>query len=522
MSDRYILDRELPFFLATQHESCPNRGPSWASHRTDRGLTIAGVRITLSVRVRNFPQKKLKVNCCKVFNFKMKLKRTLFTFCLSACLLVIGLNISNMAIAKEPTPKSGKVVWIEENSDPNVLGWMQGSPPPPDKIIRFADGSYFEFPQMRWSVCHFQQLMPTKAVSRGLSLAVPFEKKELPEIDKVTFTPWEATLPMTWQQSLSANFTDGILVLHHGKTIYEKFSGCLTPTNRHAAMSLTKSFVGLLGEMLVAENKLDENQPVKHYIPELAKSAFGDATVRQVLDMTTGLDFSEDYADPNAEIWQHAAAGNPLPKPEGYQGPGTYFEFLQTVQKQGKHGQSFGYKTVNTDVLGWLIARVTGQPLTEVLSEKIWSKIGADIDAYFTVDSIGTPFAGGGLNAGLRDMARFGQMMLDNGVFARQRVVPEAVIQNIRKGGDRRAFADAGYSLLKGWSYRSMWWVTHNEHGAFMARGVHGQSLYVDPKADMVIARFASYPVAGNAANDPTTLPAYQAVADYLLQLDQR
>jgi CubicO group peptidase (beta-lactamase class C family) len=110
-------------------------------------------------------------------------------------------------------------------------------------------------------------------------------------------------------------------------------------------------------------------------------------------------------------------------------------------------------------------------------------------------------------------------MILNNGKFANRQVVPEAVIRQIHLGGDQQVFAKAGYSLLSGWSYRSMWWITHNQHGAFMARGVHGQSLYIDPKADMVIARFASYPVASNAANDPTTLPAYQAVADYLLQL---
>ncbi|MDR9405480.1 MAG: serine hydrolase, partial [Halothece sp. Uz-M2-17] len=156
------------------------------------------------------------------------------------------------------------------------------------------------------------------------------------------------------------------------------------------------------------------------------------------------------------------------------------------------------------------------------LSEKIWSKIGADQSAYFTVDSIGTPFAGGGMNASLRDLARFGQMIIDNGRVGEQQVVPESVIANIRQGSDRAAFADAGYSLLEGWSYRSMWWITHNAHGAFMARGVHGQSLYLDPQADLVIARFASHPVAGNAANDPTTLPAYQAVAEYLLQRDRQ
>ncbi|MEB3211459.1 MAG: serine hydrolase, partial [Leptolyngbyaceae bacterium] len=402
----------------------------------------------------------------------------------------------------------------------NLFQWMEGAPPPADKIIRFDDNSFAQFPQWRWTVCNFQQLMPTKAVSRRLSPDIPLEYAEAAGIDEVTFTPLGQAEPMTWQQSLAANFTDGILVMHHGKVVYETYAGCLDPAERHGAMSMTKSFVGLLGELLVAEGQLDEGKLVQEYIPELKESAFGDATVRQVLDMTTGLQYSEDYADPNAEVWQHAAAGNPLPKPADYTGPRTYFEFLQTVQKQGEHGISFAYKTINTDVLGWLISRVTGQPVTEVLSEKVWSKIGADFDAYMSVDSIGTPFSGGGLSAGLRDMARFGQMMLNDGKVGDEQVVPLAVIESIRGGGDRRAFEAAGYSLLQGWSYRSMWWSTHNAHGAFMARGVHGQALYIDPTADMVIARFASHPVAGNAAIDPTSLPAYEALADYLMMVD--
>ncbi len=161
--------------------------------------------------------------------------------------------------------------------------------------------------------------------------------------------------------------------MHHGKVVYEAYSGCLKPDNRHGAMSMTKSFIGLLGEMLVVSGQLDENQLVREYIPELAESAFGDATVRQVLDMRTGLAYSEDYADPNAEIWQHAAAGNPLPKPADYTGPRTYFEFLQTVQKEGS---SFAYKTINTDVLGWLISRVTNQSVTDILSGKNMEQTG--------------------------------------------------------------------------------------------------------------------------------------------------
>ncbi|MGP2490902.1 serine hydrolase domain-containing protein [Mesorhizobium sp. PUT5] len=405
-----------------------------------------------------------------------------------------------------------------EASDPVKLGWMIGAPPPPDKIIRFSDPDYFSFPKLRWTVCHFRQLMPTVGVSRGLGAPIPFERKIDDRIDAVTFTPLGGGAPMTWAQSLSANYTDGIVVLHDGVIVYERYAGCLDDAGKHGAMSVTKSLTGLLGEMLVAEGKLDETAKVATIVPELAKSAFGDATARQVLDMTTGLRYSEDYSDPDADVWRHGAAGNPLPKPEGYTGPRSYFEYLETVAKEGEHGAAFGYKTINTDALGWIIARVTGKSVADLLAERIWGQMGAEQDAYYTVDSIGTPFAGGGLNAGLSDLARIGQLMLDDGVFDGRRLIPKAAIDSIRAGGDKAAFSKAGYTLLDGWSYRGMWWVTHNEDGAFMARGVHGQAIYVDPKARMVIARFASTPQAGNAANDPTSLPAYDAVAKYLMK----
>jgi len=356
--------------------------------------------------------------------------------------------------------------------------------------------------------------------SRGLGAPIPLKRRIDAAIDAITFTPLGGGSPMTWTQSLAANYTDGIVVLHEGVIVYEHYAGCLNDAGKHGAMSVTKSLTGLLGEMLVAEGKLDETAKVATIVPELAESAFGDATVRQVLDMTTGLAYNEDYADPDADVWRYGTAGNPLPKPEGYTGPRTYFEYLETVVKQGEHGAAFGYKTINTDALGWIIARVTGKSVADLLADRIWSQMGAEQDAYYTVDSIGTPFAGGGLNAGLRDLARIGQLMLDGGVIDGQRLIPEAAIESIRAGGDKTAFAKAGYTLLKGWSYRGMWWMTHNENGAYMARGVHGQALYVDPKARMVIARFASTPQAGNAANDPTSLPAYDAVAKHLMDID--
>ncbi|MNP98138.1 6-aminohexanoate-dimer hydrolase [compost metagenome] len=402
-------------------------------------------------------------------------------------------------------------------SDPARLGWMTGSPPPPDRTLRFDDGSYFRFPAMRWSVSNFRQLMPTVNVSRGLGAPTALPQALRKDIDTLRFTPLDAKTLMTWDASLAATYTDGILVLHRGRVVYERYFGVLKDDGQHGAMSVTKSVVGTLGAMLVAEGTLDAGKPVAHYVPELATSAFGNATVRQVLDMTTGLKFSEDYADPKAEVWAHAQAGNPLPKPKDYTGPRSYYEFLQTVQPEGKHGEGFGYKTVNSDVLGWVIARATGRTVAQLLSERIWRHLGAEQDAYFTVDSIGTPFAGGGLNTGLRDLARFGEMLRNDGRVKGRQVVPKAAVEDIRRGGDKAAFVKGGYPLLQGWSYRDMWWVTHNDHGAYMARGVHGQRIYIDPKAGMVIVRYASHPIAGNAANDPVTLPAFEALGRHLL-----
>lgn len=402
-------------------------------------------------------------------------------------------------------------------SDPVALGWMQGFPPADDRLIGQPDADYFSFPKLRWTVCHFRELLPTKRVSRGLGAPRPLPYALDAGIDGVRFTPSDGGAPMSWADALAANYTDGILVLHRGKVVYERYAGCLDEAGVHGAMSVTKSLTGLLAEILVAEGTLDEQARVGELIPELAASAFGNATVQQVMEMTTGIAYREDYSDPDAEVWAYSAAASPLPKPADYRGPRTYYQYLATVRPEGRHGEAFAYKTVNTDVLGWILARTTGQSLTELLSARIWSRIGTEQDAYYTVDSIGTPFAGGGLSAGLRDLARVGQLILDGGMLGGERLFPAAAIERIRAGGDRAAFARAGYRQIPGGSYRGMWWVFHNAHGAFAARGVHGQTLYIDPHAQMVIVRFASHPQAANAANDPTSLPAYQAVAEYLL-----
>ena len=400
-------------------------------------------------------------------------------------------------------------------SDPNVLGWMQGHPPPYDKIIRLADGTHYKFPQSRWGFSNFRELMPTRAIERAGSVTeLPVALRD--DLDTVAFETLLTQQRMTFAQSLDANFTDGIVIVHRGRIVCERYFGALTPTRPHIAFSVTKSFVGLLGATMVHERVLDEQAPVSTLVPELGGSAFGSATVRHLLDMTTGLDYSENYADPNAHVHAHVRAGSTLPREPGYVGPQSFYEFLQTVQPLGAHGHGFSYKTVNTDALGWVIRRATGRGLSDLLSERLWQPLGAEHDAYIGLDSHGSEFAGGGLNTTLRDLARFGEMMRQGGRLAGRQIVPEAVVADIQRGASPSHFAQAGYALLPGWSYRNMWWVTHNPHQAYMARGVHGQMVYVDPTAEVVIARYASHPMAANAHLDPTSLPAWHALAQHL------
>lgn len=407
------------------------------------------------------------------------------------------------------------------DSDPKNMGWMKGFPPKKDSTLSAIDGSFFNFPALRYSVCHMQQFLPATVVPSANEKRYTFQTKPDDNIDTVSFLPWNSTNKMTWKESLLANYTDGIIILHKGKIVNEKYFGELTPNGVHAAMSVSKTFTGTLGALLVAEGALDENKTASFYVPELKNSAFGDATIRQILDMTTALQYSEDYANPKSEIWTFSAAGNPFPKPSDYTGPNNYYDYLETVKKNGTHGEAFGYKTINTDAMGWIISRVTNKSIPQLLSEKIWQPLGTHHDGYYQVDGSGIAFAGGGFNCNLRDAAMFGEMIRNNGFFNGKKILPAQVIADIKKGGSQQAFEKAGYKDLKNWSYRNMWWITHNKNGAFAARGVHGQTIYIDPVAAMVIVRFASHPVAGNAANDPFSLPAYQAIADYLINKDK-
>jgi CubicO group peptidase (beta-lactamase class C family) len=222
------------------------------------------------------------------------------------------------------------------SSDPTDLRWMQGSPPPLDKRIRFEDDRFFGFPQIRWALAHMRELVPTTNVWRGAGAASDLgavSSSSAAAIDALTFTDMNGQT-RNWADSLADTYTDSIVVLHKGKRVYERNLGAMQPHTAHACFSITKSYAATLAATLLHEGVLDEAKRIPFYLPEMDGTAYADATLRQVLDMQIGVAYSEVYSDPKAQIWDYARAGGFRARAKGYSGPDNLYDFLLTLKKR--------------------------------------------------------------------------------------------------------------------------------------------------------------------------------------------
>jgi len=395
------------------------------------------------------------------------------------------------------------------------LGLMRGFPPPRDQQVTHANQLYA--PYNRWSFQHELQLNHTVDVWRGDGPVARLDSAAF-DIDRVTYQNRAGT-QFTFRDMVEMSYTDGIVVLHQGKIIYEAYLNGMQPHTLHAWASGSKSMTGVLAAMLAHEGALDPDATVTAYLPELDSSGFGDATVRQVMDMTTAVWFCDDDVDPVSENLTYAMALGWRERPADYAGPDSVYEFLPSMKKAGEHGTRFAYLTPNTDVLAWIMKRLLNRSLAEIMQERIWSRLGAERDAFWIVDPATAETSGSGLLSTLRDKARFGQMLLERGHFNGQQIVPAGVIDDIEQGGDREAFArgPAASPMNQGYSYHHQWWLTHDEQGAYHSLGYGGQMLYIAPGAELVIAKFSSYPTPTPAGNEfYAMMAAFPALARLL------
>jgi CubicO group peptidase (beta-lactamase class C family) len=238
-----------------------------------------------------------------------------------------------------------------------------------------------------------------------------------------------------------------------------------------------------------------------------------------VLDMTGSVEFSEDYTDFSSDIFTYSFAMGSLQPPPEYAGPETICEFLKSLKKGNEeHGAGFVYRTVHSDVLGWIISRITGKHFAELMSENIWQKLGMEKDAYILIDPVGTPWQGSGLCATARDLARFAEMVRLGGELNGQRFFAKEAVDEIRKGGDRKKFKSSGMDFRDGYSYHNQWWLLHNADGAFEASGLFGQMIHINPGAKMVVVKLSTHPVPGAGFTHPLTLRAWDALAEAVRQ----
>jgi CubicO group peptidase (beta-lactamase class C family) len=351
---------------------------------------------------------------------------------------------------------------------------------------------------MSWSYRHVRQLIPTARVARGTAASPLSRRDPAPELPAV------ATL-------LEDDATDGLIVLHRGEVVVEVYRRGMRPHDTHLLQSVSKSITGALAGVLVGRAALAPEDAVCDHVPELRGTSFDAASVRDLLDMRTGTRFDENYDDPASDVRASEAqfgwTRGPAPAPDA-------IAFLAALANHRDHGGRFEYRSILTDVLGLVLERAGAAPFAELLSRKLWAPMGAEFDAEVTVDPRGFAVADGGVCVALRDLARFGRLVLEDGGG----VVPaDWIADTLRGAGDSKAAftADPHADELPGGHYRNQWWVPAGGR-VLLGLGIHGQFVYVDRGAGVVAAKLSTWPASLDPERRDATLTAFNAVADQL------
>jgi CubicO group peptidase (beta-lactamase class C family) len=386
----------------------------------------------------------------------------------------------------------------------------------PGRIDRYAGQGFNEHvtlenwqdaPFSRWGFSHVSELITTAPIHRAGAGEPPvrFPESTAGELDRCSDV----------DDFLRATHTDAFVVLHRGALVYERYFGTFGPQDRHILMSVSKSICALTVGVLAGRGLIDPRESVSHYVPLLKDSAYGDASVQQVLDMTAAVRYSEDYVDPASEVQQQDRVAGWRPRLEA--DPADTYEFLMLLRRAGEHGRSFQYCSAGTDVLAWIVENVTGARYADVVSRELWSRLGCGADALVTTDSGGFAFANGGIACTARDLARIGQLMLDDGEAGGKRVVPSAWIGDTMRGGDPLVARGSAYQKIHpNGSYRNQWWVPGDARGTVYAAGIHGQFVWVDPPTQTVIAKFSSCPDPVSLASSRAHTEGFRRVVDLL------
>ena len=374
--------------------------------------------------------------------------------------------------------------------------------------------NWLSAPYSQWSFQHVEDFVPTALISRGTGPAAVLPAASAP-VAEIPVTSADG-VPTTVGAVMATTATDGWAVAYRGSMVAEEYLDGLQAQTRHLLFSVSKSLVAAVLGALHGAGAIELEAPVTAYVPALANCGYAGATVRHLLDMRSGIAFSDNYLHPTAEIHvlDEAMGWAPPSTPDV---PSTLRGFLLTLRQKSAHGGPFEYRSCETDVLGWICEVAGGQRMPELMSELLWSRIGAQYDATIGVDADGTGLFDGGINACLIDMIRFGSLFLRDGVsLTGQQVVPQAWIADTLDGGpdSRQAFAASpDDTRMPGGMYRNQVWFPYPGSNVVLCQGMCGQMIYVNRAAEVVAAKLSTQSDSGDPQMLSNTLRAFDAVA---------
>ncbi|WP_370227830.1 serine hydrolase domain-containing protein [Cognatishimia sp.] len=344
-----------------------------------------------------------------------------------------------------------------------------------------------------------------KIVANFSSMEAAFLKTDLPKGDGATYVFPKGepiALPDGADQWIKDRSVTSLLVLKDGALRYEEYFLGTTAEDRRISWSVAKSYLSALFGVVLAEGAIASiDDPVIKYAPELAESAYRDATVRNVLNMASGVEFDEDYLDFNSDINRMGrvlALGQKMD------------DFTASIDSSfAPPGVAWQYVSIDTHVIGMVIRGATGRPIAELLSEKILAPLGMEQDGYYVTDGVGVAFVLGGLNFTTRDYARFGQMIANDGAFNGTQIVPA---DWIAASTTPSAPTDPGNQ-----QYGFQWWMPEDARpGEYFARGIYGQYIYIDHPRNIVIVTNGADRGFRNAGVNSSNIEMFRAIAENL------
>ncbi|MBJ8074996.1 serine hydrolase [Bacillus cereus group sp. N12] len=377
--------------------------------------------------------------------------------------------------------------------------------------------NWLDDPYLRWSYTHMKEFTLINEVKNNPDQVAHFPTSLQKLDDFAVERGFGTTTPL--RKLLADNKTDAFVVVHNGQLVYERYFNGYNESEPHGMASLAKVFTGAMIQSLAEENRIDLEKTADTYIKELNNTPFGKATLQQLMDMQVSVEYpTHGYEHPALENQdaQLYLASNILPRGKNYNGPMKIYDMLREAEETAPPGSGFSYDNGSAETLAWVIRTITGKSLAENVSERIWSQIGMEENAYYVTDETKVEQASAGLNATARDMARFGQLLLNNGEYNGKQIIPSSITESVENVQEGELAIGNGASI----SYHNQWWIPHNEQGAFEVLGSYGQTLYIDPKANMVIVHFSSNATPSNEIHSVYS-NMYVDIAHHLEKLPQ-